>query len=268
MATAARPRVDQSKVIAYYRVSTERQGQSGLGLEAQETAVRTYAEANKSTIVHSYKEVESGGDSDRPELARALAHAKMIGATLVIAKLDRLTRDTEFLLGLVNAGAELAFCELPQIPPGPMGRFFLTMMAAVAELERGLISQRTRAALAAFKASVAVPKRLREQYPDGVPPELIDAYAGKLGSHRPGAFRLTGGRNLKAARRAGQVAAQAADSAYVHLAGTIAAGRAAGRSLREIAAALNAEGHRTRGGKPWNAMQVKRVLDRTAAAAD
>jgi hypothetical protein len=191
----------------------------------------------------------------------------MVGATLVIAKLDRLTRDTEFLLGLVNGGADLAFCELPQIPPGPMGKFFLTMMAAVAELERGLISQRTRDALAAFKASGAIPKRLREQYPDGVPAELAEAYGGKLGANRPGANRLTGGRNLKGSQRAGQVARDQADAAYRHLEDEVRRLRAADLTLREIAAALDAAGHQTRTGKPWNPMQVKRVLDRAAGRA-
>ena len=140
------------KIIPYRRVSTDKQGKSGLGLEAQEDAIRQYASINKCQILRAFTEVESGKKSDRPELTKAFAHARRIGATVVIAKLDRLTRNTRFLLELIEAGADVAFCELPQIPPGPMGKFFLTLMAAVAELEAGLISQRTKAALKAYKA--------------------------------------------------------------------------------------------------------------------
>ena len=96
-------------------------------------------------------EVESGKRNDRPELAKAIAQAKQIGAMLVFAKLDRLARNARFLLGLVESGADLIFCDIPQVPPGPLGKFMLTQLAAVAELEAGLIGQRTRAALAAAK---------------------------------------------------------------------------------------------------------------------
>jgi DNA invertase Pin-like site-specific DNA recombinase len=121
-----------------------------------------------------------------------------------------------------------------------VGKYLLTQMAAVAELEAGLISERTKAALAAYKAR-----------------------GGLLGAARPGAHRLKGGANPAAARRAGEVSAANAAAAYADLGPVIAVLRAEGLSLRRIAVRLNAEGHTTRRGKAWNAVQVKRVLGRT-----
>src|SRR5262249_9786304 len=140
------------KLVAYYRVSTQKQGKSGLGLEAQQGTLNAYATSNGGTIAKSFIEVESGKKSDRPELAKAIAHAKRSKATLVVAKLDRLARNCKFLLTIVESGADVVFCDFPTIPPGPTGKFILTQMAAVAELEAGLISQRTKAALEAYKA--------------------------------------------------------------------------------------------------------------------
>jgi DNA invertase Pin-like site-specific DNA recombinase len=103
-----------------------------------------------------YVETESGRKPQRPKLTAALAHAKAIGATVVIAKLDRLTRNVDVLRSLVASGAGLVFCDLPQIPDGAMGRFMLTQMASVAELEAGLISERTKAALRAARKRIAI----------------------------------------------------------------------------------------------------------------
>jgi DNA invertase Pin-like site-specific DNA recombinase len=102
--------------------------------------------------VAEYVEAENGERSDRPKLAKAPAHAKAIGATVVFAKLDRLTRNVDLLRSLVASDVDLVFCDLPHVPTGAMGRFLLTQMASVAELEAGLISERTKAALAAAKA--------------------------------------------------------------------------------------------------------------------
>lgn len=230
------------KLIVYRRVSTARQGASGLGLEGQDAAVAAYAQANAATILRAYTEVETGKRADRPELARALADCKRSRATLVIAKLDRLARNARFLLALIESGVDVAFCDLPHVPPGAVGKFLLTQMAAVAELEAGLISERTRAALAAYKAR-----------------------GGVLGAARPGANRLTGGANPAASRRAGEVARENADAAYADLAPMVAELRAGGLSLRQIADRLNAEGHTTRRGKPWNQVQVARVLNLAGA---
>ena len=142
----------KSKFVSYLRVSTDKQGRSGLGLEAQRAAVESYLNGGRWTLIAEYVEAESGKRSDRPKLAKALAHTKAIGATLVFAKLDRLTRNVDLLRSLVSSDVDLVFCDLPHVPPGAMGRFLLTQMASVAELEAGLISERTKAALAAAKA--------------------------------------------------------------------------------------------------------------------
>jgi len=129
--------------IAYYRVSTQAQGRSGLGLEAQREAVARHAATLGGQVVQEFTEVESGKRNDRPQLAAALAACRAQGAVLCIAKLDRLARNARFLLSVVEGAGEagVAFCDLPQLPPGPAGRFMLTMFAAVAELEAGMISQ-------------------------------------------------------------------------------------------------------------------------------
>src|SRR6195256_4290258 len=137
--------------IAYYRVSTARQGASGLGLEAQRAAVASYLNGGEWHIQAEFTEVESGRRVDRPQLDRALAAARVHRAPLVVAKVDRLTRSVGFLSRLLEAGVEVRFADLPTIE-GPTGRFMLQQMAAVAELEAGLISTRTKAALAAAKA--------------------------------------------------------------------------------------------------------------------
>ena len=135
----------------------------------------------------------------------------------------------------MEAGVEFVCCDMPSA-----NRLTLHIMAAVAEDEAKRISERTKAALAAYKAR-----------------------GGLLGSARPGAHRLTGGRNLEAARRAGEIARANAVAAYADLAPAIVSMREEGLSLRDIAAALNADGHTTRRGNAWNPMQVRRVLGRT-----
>src|SRR3546814_1727994 len=143
-----------TKAIAYLRVSTDRQGKSGLGLEAQRDAVARYLASNGLKLIAEHVEVETGKGSNalarRPELVAALAAAKKERAVLIVAKLDRLARNTRFLLTLIDSGADVAFSDMPKVS-GPMGRFIVPQMAAVAELEAGLISQRTKAAHAAAK---------------------------------------------------------------------------------------------------------------------
>ena len=134
----------RGKFISYLRVSTDKQGRSGLGLEAQRTVVENYLNGGRWTLAAEYVEAESGKRSDRPKLAKALAHAKAIGATVVFAKLDRLTRNVDLLRSMVASDVDLVFRDLPHVPAGTMGRFLLTQMASVAELEAGLISERTR----------------------------------------------------------------------------------------------------------------------------
>jgi len=230
--------MSRPRLIVYRRVSTARQGVSGLGLEAQDAAIASYAQAATATLLRAYTEVETGKRADRPELAKALADCKRSKAVLVIAKLDRLARNARFLLALIESGVDVAFCDLPSVPPGAVGKFLLTQMAAVAELEAGLISERTKAALAAYKAR-----------------------GGLLGAARPGAHRLKGGANPEAARRAGEVSKANAVAAYADLKPWLAELRAEGLSLRQIASRLNAEGHTTRRGKAWNPVQVQRMLE-------
>jgi len=138
------------KFVAYYRVSTGRQGRSGLGLEAQREAVKTYLNGGDWEIVDEHTEIESGKRSDRPALEKALAAARLHRASLVVSKVDRLTRSVAFLSRLLEAGVDVRFADLPQIE-GATGRFLLQQMVAVAELEAGMISARTKAALAAAK---------------------------------------------------------------------------------------------------------------------
>ena len=129
------------KYIAYYRVSTQRQGQSGLGLEGQQQAVAAFCNP-----IESFTEVESGKNKERPELARAIAACKRHRATLVVAKLDRLARNVAFVSTLMESGIEFVACDNPQA-----NRLTVHILAAVAEDEAHRISERTKAALAAAK---------------------------------------------------------------------------------------------------------------------
>jgi DNA invertase Pin-like site-specific DNA recombinase len=135
--------------VAYLRVSTRQQGVSGLGLEAQRETVRAFVERNGYSLVNGreYVEVESGSKDNRPELQRALAACRAHGAALIVARLDRLSRNATFLLTLQDGGAEVRACDMPELD-----RFMLGVLALVAEKERDLISRRTRDALARAKA--------------------------------------------------------------------------------------------------------------------
>jgi DNA invertase Pin-like site-specific DNA recombinase len=135
------------KLVAYERVSTARQGKSGLGLEAQRKAIDDYAATKGGTILARFTEVESGRKNDRPELEKALQLARITGATLVIAKLDRLSRNAAFLLTLRDAGVSFVACDMPEANDLTVG-----IMALVAQQEREAISRRTKEALAAAKA--------------------------------------------------------------------------------------------------------------------
>jgi DNA invertase Pin-like site-specific DNA recombinase len=139
------------KFVSYYRVSTDKQGKSGLGLEAQKEAVQQRLKGERWQIVGEFIEVESGKRASRPQLDAAIAAGKKHKAKLIVAKLDRLSRNVAFLLKLIDSGVEVLFADLPELN-GAMGRFMLTTMASVAELEAGLISERTKAALKAAKA--------------------------------------------------------------------------------------------------------------------
>ena len=236
------------RYIAYYRVSTDAQGQSGLGLEAQQQAVKAYRRAH-SKVLAQYTEIESGRNPDRPELRKALAHAKRSKAVLIVAKLDRLSRNAAFLLTVLEQMGEggVVFCDLPDLPAGPMSKCILTVMAAIAELEAGVISQRTKAALAVLKAR-------------GV----------KLGAARPG-FRegtTRDGRPMAECIRLGQKKGGIASCAkqrlernlwYQEIRALIIEKRGEGKSWHKVADHLNRTGHQTLRGCKWTAQQVIRV---------
>lgn len=135
------------KFVSYLRVSTARQGASGLGLEAQRSAVTGYLNGGDWKLLGEFVEVESGRRSDRPELAKALSACRIHGATLVVAKLDRLSRNAHFLLGLKEAGVDFVCVDMPSA-----NRLSIGIMAMVAEEEARMISARTKAALQAAKA--------------------------------------------------------------------------------------------------------------------
>jgi DNA invertase Pin-like site-specific DNA recombinase len=142
---------NNGKYVAYYRVSTEQQGKSGLGLEAQQATVRNYLNGGTWELLAEFQEAESGKNDNRPELAKALALCKRHRSKLIVAKVDRLTRSASFLHKLLDVGVDVMFCDLPQID-GPIGRFLLQQLVNVAELEAGFIGQRTKAALSAAKS--------------------------------------------------------------------------------------------------------------------
>jgi DNA invertase Pin-like site-specific DNA recombinase len=135
------------KFIAYFRVSAERQGRSGLGLDAQRKAVLDYLDGGRWELVAEFTEVESGKRNDRRELARALAACRLHRATLLIAKIDWLSRDAAFLLNLRDAGVDFVAADMPDA-----NRMTVGIMAIIAEHERDAISTRTKQALAAAKA--------------------------------------------------------------------------------------------------------------------
>jgi DNA invertase Pin-like site-specific DNA recombinase len=137
--------MNSKKYIAYYRVSTAKQGSTGLGLEAQRTDVRRFVNC-ESCIIAEFTDVESGKKANRPELLKAIAECKATGATLIIAKLDRLSRDVEFIFALRNAGVDFKACDLPDFNTLTLGMF-----AVIAQHEREMISQRTKKALAVKK---------------------------------------------------------------------------------------------------------------------
>jgi DNA invertase Pin-like site-specific DNA recombinase len=224
------------RYVSYLRVSTDRQGRSGLGLEAQREAVTRFLNGGSWKLLGEFVEVESGKANDRPQLAAALNQCRLTGATLLVAKLDRLARNARFLLSIVEGSGMggVVFCDLPHLPPGPVGKFMVTQMAAVAELEAGLIGQRTKAALAEAR------KR-------GV----------RLGGYR-GGLKADPAAATRARQEAAEVRARA-------LGPTLKALQAEGLSLARIASELAAKGIRTPRGGLWTAAAVRSLLLRASS---
>jgi DNA invertase Pin-like site-specific DNA recombinase len=217
------------KFVTYLRVSTDRQGASGLGLEAQRAAVQAHI-AGRGDLVAECVEIESGTDNSRPQLQRALTEAKRKGAMLVIAKLDRLARNVAFVSALLEAGVDIEAADLPHA-----NRFVMHIMAAVAEEEARAISARTKAALQAAKAR-------------GV----------ALGARNPA---IRAGLERGAARSLATRQAAADDHAAA-VAARIHSMQQQGLSLRAIAERFNSEGVATARGGQWHAATVRNVLQR------
>jgi DNA invertase Pin-like site-specific DNA recombinase len=250
------------KLVPYRRVSTQKQGASGLGLEAQDAAIEAYRAAHGCSIVATYTEVETGKKDDmtnRPELVRAIAHAKRAKAILVIAKLDRLSRSVFVTAVLHKAGVEFIACDNPGA-----NRMTIQILAVVAENEARMISQRTKDALQAFKAGGRISKRIRLLYPDGVPADVAAATAGKLGASLSQCRNLTAEGRQRGAKLGGLAQRARALEAYTDLVPDMLRLRTKGQTFQQIADQLNEAGHSTRRQKPWNKMQVARVLGRAA----
>ena len=223
------------KIVSYLRVSTRRQGASGLGLEAQQVVIAAYAAHRHGQVIETFTEIESGKLDARPELAKALHLAKVTGATLVIAKLDRLSRNAAFLLALRDSGVKFIAADMPDANDLTVG-----IMALVAQQEREAISRRTKEALAAAKA-----RGVRLGNPNGA----------------------------KALRRAGQgnaasvhVIRQAADRHAANLRPVLDALKHQGiTSLGAVADALNERGMLTPRGGRWHKSSVRNLVQRLQA---
>ena len=211
--------------VPYYRVSTARQGQSGLGLEAQRAAVVAFV-ADPAQLLEEFVEVESGKKNQRPQLLAAIAAARAQGATLLIAKLDRLSRNAGFIFALRDSGVAFICCDMPDANTLTVGLF-----AVIAQHEREMISKRTIDALTAKKARGAVL---------GTPANMTPAAIAKSLNIRQENAR-TNQRNQQAARLSGLLHAQ-------------------GYTLQRIAQELNDGGYRTRRGKLFFPTSVQRLL--------
>ena len=222
----------KGKFVAYYRVSTKRQGRSGLGLDAQRQAVTDYLNGGKRSLLREFVEVESGKLNTRPQLEQALHLCKITGATLVIAKLDRLSRNAAFLLTLRDSGVQFVAADMPDANALTVG-----ILALIAQHEREAISRRTREALAAAKR-----RGIRLGNPNGARP-------------------------LRRARKGNHAALAAisrkADAHAAQLRPVIQDLRAKGvGTLAGIAAALNTGGMRTPRGATWHPSSVRNLLAR------
>lgn len=217
--------------VAYYRVSTSKQGQSGLGVDAQKAAVAQYMSAKAFSIVlEEYTEVETGKGANalekRPQLRAALAACKKYGATLIIAKLDRLARNVHFVTGLLETGVDFIAADMPQA-----NKVMIQMHSVMAEWERDQISARTKAALVAAKERGVL-----------------------LGVKGPENLR----RNIEERKKA-------ADEFARRLLGILLSFRAAGLSQREMVAQLNQSGFPAPRGGKWSLIQLQRVIKRNPA---
>lgn len=217
------------RYVAYYRVSTQKQGKSGLGLEAQRKMVADFIAANGGELAGEFKEVESGKVDDRPELLAAMKHADLIGGKLLVGKLDRLSRDLHFITSLQKSKVEFAVCDLPGCDS-----FTINIYGALAQREREMISARTKAGLEAARA------RGVKLGTNNLKPELVH----------------------EASAKGVAVAKGNADAFAAKVLPVIQALLGQGKSLRGIAAELDRLGVHTARGKQWTPTAVKNALAR------
>jgi len=215
--------------VAYYRVSTQKQGASGLGLESQQTATRGYLKRVQGNLVNAFQDIESGSKDDRPELQKALRECRLTGATLIIAKLDRLSRNRRFLMELQESSTKFICCDMPEANDLTVG-----ILACMAEHERKLISERTIVALAAAKergVTLGNPKLHLVRNSDTRAATIAKVAKAK---HR--------NKELK------QIALEIQEASPERL------------SLRCLAKRLNEAGYKTARGKCFRATSIRRIL--------
>ncbi len=217
------------RYIAYYRVSTQKQGKSGLGLDAQRKMVMDFVAMNGGEIVKEFTEIESGKCADRPELAKAIKQATLIGGRLLVGKLDRLSRDLHFILSLQKSNIDFTVVDLPGCDS-----FTIHIYGALAQRERELIASRTKAGLAAAKA------RGVKLGTNNLKPELVQAASAK----------------------GVQVRRKNADRFAARVRPVIEAMLAQGRSLRAVADELDVLGVQTARGGKWTATAVRNAMGR------
>lgn len=222
--------------VIYIRVSTKRQGESGLGLDAQQEAALLYVRSCGGRIIREFREVETGKIADRPELIKALAYCKRNKAKLVVAKLDRLARNMAFISALMDSDVEFVACDNPHA-----NRLTLHILAAVAENEARAISERTKAALAQARQRGTL-----------------------LGAENPQCRNLTDESRKRGCKNGGAAVAEKTAKTYADLVPVILGLRRTGTTLQKIADTLNNDGERTSTGARWTPPTLSRLIRRTA----
>lgn len=217
------------KYVAYYRVSTKKQGKSGLGLDAQKKMVSDFVAIHGGVVAAEYTEIETGKRDDRPELTKAIKYASLVGGRLLVGKLDRLSRDLHFITSLQRLRIDFVVCDLPGCDS-----FTINIYGSLAQREREMIASRTKAGLAAAKA------RGVKLGTNNLKPDLVTAASAK----------------------GVQVCQQKADDFAARVNPTIEALLAKGMSLRRVAAELDILGVKTARGGTWTATSVKNALNR------
>ncbi|PLX67813.1 MAG: resolvase [Denitrovibrio sp.] len=224
------------RYVAYYRVSTAKQGQSGLGLEAQKKAVTDHLNGGEWELVAEYTEVESGKNSDRPELKEAIRMCRLTGSKLLVAKFDRLSRNLHFITGLMESKVPFTACDMPEAT-----ELTIHIMASMAQYEAKMISQRTKTSLEAAKER-------------GV----------KLGTHREGAHQFNKDHAVEGSKVSVEVRQAKANEYAKEIYTYIEPLQSEGLSLNAIARKLNTTALKTPRGKQgkWTPTTVKNILKR------